>query len=185
MEKRVTRKDFFKEFVGLFRDSLQGVTAGRQAEDGRFILPPGIQSPGHFLENCTQCYNCVSACPHEALEVWREEESDYDGYPVIEPRRQPCYRCDDCPCISACENDTLYKNFAEKSMGTAVVDKKLCLTYQGGFCQSCITACPLSGIAIDKVFEGHPTVNEALCTGCGFCTYSCVTDPPAILIKFR
>lgn len=185
MEKRVTRKDFFKEFAGLFRDSLSGVTADRQVSDRTFILPPGTQSPEHFLENCTQCYECVGACPHEALQVWREEESEYCGYPVIHPRRQPCYRCEDYPCISACENNTLHKDFAEQPMGTAIVNEELCLTYQGGFCQSCITNCPLSGIAIYKNFEGHPVVNENACTGCGVCTYSCVTEQPAILINFR
>ncbi|GAB4377339.1 MAG: hypothetical protein Kow0042_24920 [Calditrichia bacterium] len=184
MEKRVTRKDFLRGFVNLFRETIEGRAVETPEKTDTFVLPPGIQSPDHYLATCSRCYHCVSACPHEALRVQWAETSAYHSYPVIEPRRQPCYRCSDFPCVTACQAGALDITFTEKPLGTAVVKENLCVTYQGAFCQSCVTHCPLSGIAIWKDFEGHPVVNEEVCTGCGMCSFVCVSEPPAIGIKF-
>lgn len=160
-QRLLTRKEFLKEAFTLFRksefenqkqssddNSCQKLPAGT-------ILPPGAGSITDFMSSCTQCYDCVSACPHEAIRVVRDEHSDVFGFPVIQPRSQPCYECEDVPCIGSCTDGAL-NHHGIISIGVAFIDDKKCLAFLGQFCMSCINSCPHSGRAIARnVNESH------------------------------
>lgn len=182
MKNRISRKDFFNEIANLFKG--QGTPRAkapvRQAAD--VILPPGVSSTEHYLTECTRCYDCVAVCPYQSLEVWHEAGSPFDGYPVIQPRREPCYLCNDFPCVAACPTTALQKEFVDRPLGLAVIDPEVCLAHQGNFCVTCINNCPLAGRAIFRNEQGHPVVEAKFCTGCGICTYSCPAEIPAIKI---
>jgi Na+-translocating ferredoxin:NAD+ oxidoreductase RNF subunit RnfB len=70
-------------------------------------------------------------------------------------------------------------------MGTAVIDRSICLAYNRVMCRSCWHACPFPGEAI--VFDAmlRPVVNEEACIGCGLCTHACPTEVTSIPIRPR
>ena len=185
MEDRISRKDFFREALRFFREQIPDLSGPKQSGSPRYVLPPGVETPDLFLEKCNQCYDCVGKCPHYALQVCREAGHYAEGYPVIEPRRQPCYWCSDFPCIQACTTGALQTAFQNRPLGTAVIDREGCLAYQGNFCQACINNCPLAGTAIQFDKQLRPIVTADECTGCGICTYTCPTENPAITIELN
>jgi ferredoxin-type protein NapG len=64
--------------------------------------PPGARTESVFRARCTGCGDCVTACPYETL------APGPDTYPWLwDPAGHPCYRCDDFPCIAACNTGAL------------------------------------------------------------------------------
>ena len=55
-----------------------------------------------------------------------------------------------------------------------------CLPYLGPECGACNGYCPVPG-AMHWQHE-RPSINDALCTGCGLCREACVIEPKAISI---
>ncbi|HFE63332.1 MAG TPA: 4Fe-4S dicluster domain-containing protein [Caldithrix sp.] len=185
MKNQISRKDFFSEIADLFKGQSRSEMKHPKRRSDHVILPPGVSGSEHYLTECTQCYDCVSVCPYQSLEVWHEEGSPFEGYPVIQPRREPCYLCSDFPCVAVCPTPALQEQYVDKPLGLAVVDQERCLAYQGNFCVTCVNNCPLAGRAIFRNEQGHPVVKAEFCTGCGICTYSCPAELPAINIDVR
>ena len=185
MDSNISRKDFFREAFSLFKGHFSRGQQPRPQRNAEYLLPPGTESLSHYLKSCDQCYECVSACPHLALQVVRKDGHVLEGYPVIEPRRQPCYLCEDFPCIAACHTDALKMSRKDEPLGVARISQELCLAYQGHFCQACVNNCPLSGKAIRFNAQAQPEVVEEYCTGCGVCVYVCPTETPAIVVDMK
>ncbi len=186
MKNILTRKDFFKQAFGLFKREMDSVNKKPDDSIFPFILPPGIDNINSFLETCEQCYECVSACPHESIRVWREaDHKEFYGFPVIEPGKKPCYECNDYPCIAACPSGGLSKNHQNKKMGTAVIDESNCFAYQSHFCHTCFNNCPYPEKAIKFDTNNRPVIIEEGCSGCGICVFTCPTETPAITINFK
>jgi len=182
MESTVTRKDFFKQAFGFFKNEMKSGVEEKIKPTLPFFLPPGVENVNYFLETCEQCYECVAACPHQSIRVWRNNEhSRFYGYPVIEPREQPCYECKDYPCISACPSGGL--SWQNKTLGTAEINESICFAYQSHFCQTCYNNCPYPEKAIKFDTYNRPVIIEEGCTGCGICTNTCPTETPAITIN--
>ncbi len=183
MTQSITRKDFLKGMFGFFRNEALNKQKDISEKTDYYLLPPGSAQRDEFLQTCQQSYKCVSVCPYEAIQVYRDNpEDERYGYPVINPTRQACYFCQDFPCIAACESSALQTERKDKPLGTAVVNQDICFAYRGVFCPACVVKCPLSGTAIALV-ENKPQVNEENCTGCGICVQVCPTEQPAIYIK--
>ena len=183
MSESISRKDFLKGIFGFFRAETEGGYKSEKAQKEFYILPPGAGERDSFLQTCRQSYQCVSVCPYEAIEVCRENgENGCYGYPVIKPRRQACYFCEDFPCIAACESGALSMERKDLPLGIAVIDPNICFAYRGVFCPACVVKCPLSGKAISLI-DNKPVVNGEACTGCGICVQVCPTEQPAIRIK--
>lgn len=179
----MTRKEFLQEVFSFFRKSEGRII--QQKDSGSMpgiMLPPGAPSVENFLKNCTQCYQCVADCPHEVIRVYRQEDSRFYGFPVIEPRLQPCHLCEELPCVKACKDGAIQKDHFTGSIGKAVLFKDRCLVSEGYLCMSCINACPKIGQAIQRGTDGFPVIFEAECTGCGECEFSCPLEVPAIRI---
>ncbi len=100
------------------------------------------------------------------------------GTPVIRPRKVPCYLCMKCPpvCPSGALKRTLTKK-EEVRMGTAVIDTKTCLAWQGTLCRSCFDDCPIFDEAIKMDDKLQPVVVKDKCIGCGVCENVCPADP--------
>lgn len=146
------------------------------------LRPPGSIPEAAFLKDCTRCNDCITACPHGAIVLAPARLRAAAGTPMIDPGNQACMACPDTPCITACAPRALRREPEAPFpiMGTARVQVLDCFAHQGTTCVSCVERCPVPG-AIDLI-TGKPTINPALCVGCGVCANVCPAPRPAILI---
>lgn len=146
--------------------------------------PPGAVEESQFLAGCTRCGDCITACPHDAIQKAPERlgqisTSGVTGTPVIDADAQACLMCEDFPCISACPTGVLTSNIPIL-MGTARITEHLCLPHHGTACTVCSERCPVDNAI--TVVDGKPTVNEDSCTGCGVCRQVCPAPENAVLL---
>jgi ferredoxin-type protein NapG len=162
------------------------------------LRPPGAREEADFLAACIKCGQCVEACPFDTLSLASVEQEQAMGVPYFEPRKIPCYMCEDPPCIDACPTDALIDDtpIEEARMGLAVlIDRETCLAFQGLRCEVCYRACPLIGKAITLDFRPQertgkhafflPVVDSEHCTGCGKCEHACILEQAAIKVLPR
>jgi ferredoxin len=139
--------------------------------------PPGAVDPDLFDSICSDCGDCIRACPHGTL--LRTE--DIRG-PILDPNINPCRLCSDYPCIRACEPKAL-KRLSRNTIpwfGSATVQASICINgsdLENGIsstderCEGCVRACPVPD-AIHLAENGEPEFADH-CTGCGMCAYVC------------
>lgn len=142
-----------------------------------WLRPPGAVEEPLFLERCTKCSDCVTACPPHAITVHTT-----DGTPVLYADQSPCLLCEDFPCVSACRTDALLpvEHSRQVRMGVAVISHRLCTAGQG--CHACVSRCPTDALAMD--FESLSlTVKAEACVGCGMCEMVCKTVNDHVAIR--
>ncbi len=175
----------------------KGGTPGQQQAETP-IRPPGALPEEEFLSRCIRCMRCADTCPNNAIVPL---DASHDGpvrhTPTIKPRRQACMLCnktsgDTLKCTEACPTGALQlikrnvEEICEKvDMGTAVIDKDLCYSYNNWSCGACYHACPLPGKAMTLGLWERPEVHVDECIGCGACERICIRYPTAIRIKAR
>jgi ferredoxin-type protein NapG len=140
------------------------------------VRPPGAVSEDKFLSQCIRCTRCSEACETGAIKLLRGH-GRLDGTPHIVPEETPCNLC--LKCGEACPTSALHVLFrkSEARMGTAVVDKRSCVSHNGtGICGACFTICPLKGRAITQGKHNAPTIDPELCVGCGLCEDACIVE---------
>jgi MauM/NapG family ferredoxin protein len=139
------------------------------------LRPPGAQVEAAFLSMCIRCTECADACPSQCILYFGPEAGPLQGTPYIEPADRGCTLCLDCG--RACPSEALValERKEDVSMGRAVVDERLCVSYNGtGVCGACHTACPLRNRAIVQDHRNRPLVDVEHCTGCGLCEEVCI-----------
>jgi ferredoxin-type protein NapG len=141
------------------------------------LRPPGAIAEPDFLEACTRCDDCASACPHDVIRKAPERLRDARNTPIIDPIAEPCRMCEDLPCIAACETGALRPE-APAALGTARIQALDCLNRLSSTCSVCVERCPVPG-AIGFVGD-VPEVEKRLCTGCGICQHVCPAPTNAI-----
>lgn len=153
------------------------------------VTPPGSISIRDFYKRCTACQLCVTACPNKVLRpstdlkhLMQPEMGFEDGY-----CRPECTKCSEvCPSgaiirISP-EEKTIYH------VGTASVDRSLCVAEKGTKCGNCARHCPVGAIQMVESSDGYmvPAVNTEICIGCGACENLCPSRPvSAITVNGR
>jgi ferredoxin-type protein NapG len=80
-------------------------------------------------------------------------------------------------------------------MGSAIIDRDLCVALKGIRCEVCYRACPLTNEAITirySLREGdsrhaifEPVVNIETCVGCGICEERCIISSPSVAIRVK
>ena len=145
-------------------------------------------------EKCNGCGLCVKACPFDTLKLAKLAAKVPYGTPYFEPRKIPCYMCEDIPCVKVCPSGALDRkldSIRKARMGIAAIDPNSCLSWQGLRCEVCYRDCPLRNEALllkphPRELSKHavfvPVINPDHCTGCGLCVYGCPTQVPAINI---
>lgn len=158
------------------------------AEEANRRLPPRRRPPGAveeslFLARCTRCRDCVEACPHRAIFTIAPEELVGADTPLMRPDVRACHMCTDFPCVAACgEQALLMPDGPLPVLGRVTIDPSRCITFLGPECGACGGLCPAGAPALS--FERtRPTIQGALCVGCGLCIEACITDPKAILLE--
>ena len=158
------------------------------------LRPPGALPERDFEAQCIKCGQCANACPYDTLKMAVAGSAVPIGTPYFEPRKVPCYMCQDIPCVPPCPTGALSKQLKDINkarMGLAVIDEENCLSWLGLRCEVCYRVCPVKGKAI--TVENHPRqiskhamfvplVHAEHCTGCGLCEQACPTQTAAIRI---
>jgi ferredoxin-type protein NapG len=188
-DPKFSRRNLFRgNFVGASASGKQPAAQAAQPEartSARYqkafpvLRPPGAVEEEIFLAGCTLCQACIEACPHDAIRPAPLRFRRAAQTPMIDPIQQPCWMCDDVPCIGVCEPQVLRLDLPMK-MGTARIDPILCLPHQGRPCSACVEACPVPG-AIELV-GNKPKIVDATCTGCGVCQFVCPAPDNAVLL---
>ncbi len=145
------------------------------------ITPPGSKSLEHFYQHCTACQLCVAQCPNNVL------KPSGDLNHLMQPEmgfekgwcRPECTRCSElCPTGAIAKIGREEKT--QYHVGTAQVNRELCLTENDTHCGKCAQVCPVGAIQMVPA-DGHkfhiPSVNQELCIGCGACEYYCPVRP--------
>jgi MauM/NapG family ferredoxin protein len=151
----------------------------------RDLRPPGALPEQEFLATCIRCGKCAQICPYGSIRMAGLQDGFLlMGTPVIRARQRPCYLCMKCPAV--CPSGALKRSTRDREsvrMGTAAVDRKECLAWQGTLCRSCYDDCPIYNEALAMDNELRPVVNEKKCVGCGICENVCPLEDPAIVVK--
>ena len=154
---------------------------------GRYLRPPGSLPEQEFNGRCIRCGQCGEACPNRCIKFFSTDGGALSyNTPYITPREQGCILCMKCgavcPTGAIREIPRRARTIIDRvKMGRAVIDKSLCLSYQGKTCGVCYRACPLQDVAIKVGMLEQPRVLDA-CVGCGLCERSCIQIPQAIRI---
>lgn len=185
------RRDFIIGACAGASAAMAGIGINQEARAGeapfRYLRPPGARSESEFLTHCINCGQCGEVCPNRAIKFFGSENgiSSHDT-PYIIPREKACILC--MKCGEVCPTDAIMPVKREMnaiikgvSMGRAVVDERLCLSFQGKTCGVCYRACPLPDVAIRVGRLEQPHVLDK-CVGCGICERSCIQMPQAIRI---
>lgn len=164
-------------------------------DSSKTLRPPGAADERDFLSRCIKCGRCIEACPYGALYADRTFAGAASGAPTLDVRSQACRLCENLPCIDACPTEALHhlESRRDVRMGTAVINRDLCIAVKAMRCEVCYRACPLideaisidfsmrEGDAIHSVFE--PVVDTDACVGCGLCVERCPIGDPEPAIK--
>ena len=95
------------EGAGVAAAAGAGLTAfvGTAKSKGFEPLPPGADEA--FYDKCIRCGLCVKACPYDTLKLAKLAAKVPYGTPYFEPRKIPCYMCEDIPCVKVCPSGAL------------------------------------------------------------------------------
>lgn len=80
--------------------------------------------------------------------------------------------CDFCgKCIEVCPTGALVPfDCGADKIGVAIVQRDRCLAYTQG-CNNCKESCEYGALVFDQ--GGCPSIDAALCNGCGRCEFDC------------
>lgn len=119
------------------------------------VRPPFALAEAAFKETCTQCGECLKACPGNLIEV-------IDEYPVLVGESA----CDSClDCVMACSSGALA---GEKLLPRI---NSQCDPDLARFCGDCMNACEAGAITITG--GQQPEIDAEICTSCGACRSAC------------
>ncbi|WP_062269749.1 ferredoxin-type protein NapF [Endozoicomonas arenosclerae] len=131
------------------------------------IRPPWSYNEQHFLDCCSQCQQCLDACPGNIL------IKGEGGFPAVDFNKGECTFCE--ACLKACNDDALLKLSSQKPWQLKASIKPECLTFKGIACQTCVDMCGTR--AMTSLFNPQgitsPRIDTDLCTGCGACFQVC------------
>ncbi|GAB4345362.1 MAG: ferredoxin-type protein NapF [Gammaproteobacteria bacterium] len=156
-------------------DFLRGDFSGKRTP----IRPPWACLETEFVEKCTRCDECVSACPEKIITTGR------GGFPAIDFHLGECTFCGDC--VVACKEGALHAvdgsfddRSAWKNKASILTN---CLALNGVECRVCGEQCESQAIRFQLVAGGvaRPRIDHAACNGCGACVAPCPTD--AVFIR--
>lgn len=140
------------------------------------IRPPWALAEDAFVDRCTRCNDCITACPTHILIVGD------GGYPTVNFQEGECTFCGDC--VARCQPKALQRTAEQPPWSIKAVIGEDCLPRQGVECRVCGDFCDTRAIRFSPRVGGSPlpVVDIEKCTGCGACVAPCPTR--AVAIRF-
>lgn len=142
------------------------------------IRPPWAQPEHAFLDLCSRCDKCASAC--ESNIIIRGD----GGYPQVDFTAGECTFCNACE--AACPDGALQRTETSEIPWnlTANIGAE-CLSANGITCRVCGDRCDARAIQFKLAMGGvaNPVVDASTCTGCGACVAPCPVN--VITIEHR
>lgn len=149
------------------------------------IRPPWALNESLFVESCSRCSDCVSACPQGIISAGDA------GFPEVSFKQGECTFCADC--IRACKTGALDASVLsqqivdqasrQQAWNLDVSIQSNCLSLNAVVCRACGDNCETQAIRFKLKVGGisEPQILEDDCTGCGACVAVCPVD--AVKIK--
>jgi ferredoxin-type protein NapF len=148
------------------RQFLRGDLADRRA----VLRPPWALSESEFVERCTRCGDCLTACPSGLI------AAGSGGFPEVRFAHALCAFCTFCgDCARACRSGALAWSPDAAPWSLKARIGADCLTRRGVVCRSCGERCDSNAIrfVISRGGIARPQLDAAACTGCGACLAVC------------
>lgn len=135
-------------------------------------LLPWVITPKTFLESCTQCADCINACPEKII-----IKGD-GGFPRIDFDLGECDFCGQCAEIC---KEPIFTSTTEDPWHKKAFINQTCLAYENIYCRSCAESCEIQALTFQLGLSATPQIDTDLCSGCGACVAPCPTK--AIEVK--
>jgi len=131
------------------------------------IRLPSVINEKVFVEQCTQCSNCISACPENII------EKGESGFPEINFTQGECTFCNKC--IDVCEVPLFKSVNTKAAFELDIAIQGSCLAANQVHCQSCQDSCEVEAISFKYLHGSVPQPQILLdsCTRCGACVSVC------------
>ncbi|MCF6191095.1 MAG: ferredoxin-type protein NapF [Cocleimonas sp.] len=145
------------------------------------IRPPWAQIESLFIESCSRCGDCISACSQNII-----IKGD-GGFPEVSFKQGECTFCTEC--IKVCETGALDVVISQQADQNAwdlnVSIQSNCLSLNAVVCRACGDNCETQAIQFKLKVGGisEPLISQDDCTGCGACVAVCPVDAVSITSK--
>lgn len=151
---------------------------GRRSEGKVAFRPPWAPEENKFLESCTRCGDCVTACETGLLNVGG------GGFPEAGFKAGQAGYCSFCgACAAACQPGVLQPEAGRAPWSQVISIASNCLTQSGVVCRTCFERCEEGAIRFPLRLGGvaAPVLEASRCTGCGTCLADCPTRAISML----
>jgi ferredoxin-type protein NapF len=154
--------------------SRRGFLRGRPRPKAQ-IRPPWALPETDFVDQCTRCGDCLSACPQKIL------VTGDGGFPTVDFSQRECTFCGNC--ATACQPLALVRVEGLPAWPYKAVVGDACLPKRGVECRVCGDFCDARAIRFAPRLGNCPlpAIDNTLCTGCGACVCPCPTAALRIL----
>lgn len=132
--------------------------------------PPTALEEKDFIQACTGCGECVSACPNAIIRV-RHQLAE------LEPELNFCTHCHECQRV--CPTSALSHTVSDCSLRPQITSN--CNPQTAFYCAECQYCCAMNAITIHK--NNKPIINLELCNGCNACQYHCPVSAITVSLK--
>ncbi|QKF82671.1 ferredoxin-type protein NapF [Halarcobacter ebronensis] len=156
------------------RELFSSLASSKEQKQESLIRPPYYKEIDSFLKGCNTCNKeCATSC-EENIIIIKE-----DGTPTIDFSKGGCTYCDDC--AKSCPNEVLSVEYKRVIDVKVEIDILKCMSWHNTMCFSCKDPCLDDAIKFLGMFR--PSIDEKLCTNCGFCLNICPSDAIKIINK--
>lgn len=146
----------------------------KEKKQESLIHPPYYKDIDSFQKECQTCNNeCVTFCEENIIVIQK------DNTPIIDFSLGGCTYCDEC--AKACPNDVLKLEYKKNINVKFEINILKCMSWNQTMCFSCKDPCLDNAINFLGMFK--PSIDEKICTSCGFCISICPSDAISITQK--